>query len=120
MKLGRVTVKIRRMIMNEAQEEENNNLIVNQILDLNEKMKNKKKPDPEEQKLCRICFIEDDTVENPLLTICDCAGSMQWIHFDCMRQWLRNKLVSKETKFSYSFNLKNLECELCKCQIPGK
>lgn len=120
MKLGRVTVKIRKMVMSQDQEEKNNELIVNQVVDLNQKKRHKNQQQNDEQKLCRICFVEEDTVENPLLTICDCAGSMQWIHFDCMRQWLKNKLVKKETRFSFSFDLKNLVCELCKSPIPGE
>jgi hypothetical protein len=39
---------------------------------------------------CRICFTQQETQENPLLSPCDCKGSMQYVHQDCLRMWLQS------------------------------
>ena len=36
---------------------------------------------------CRFCFDESATNENPLLSPCDCRGSIQFIHRECLRHW---------------------------------
>ena len=40
-------------------------------------------------KICRICFIgEEDSINNPLLCPCICKGSMKYIHYLCLKNWL--------------------------------
>lgn len=41
--------------------------------------------------LCRICFAENNTSENPLISVCKCAGSLKYIHLECLRTWLSRK-----------------------------
>ncbi|KAH8582649.1 Ssm4 ring finger fused to a forkhead associated (FHA) domain [Cryptosporidium sp. chipmunk genotype I] len=48
---------------------------------------------------CRICLSDDgegfiDTNEplNPLICPCDCKGSMQYVHLQCLRTWLESRL----------------------------
>lgn len=41
----------------------------------------------DEQSVCRICLTEEEESENPLLTPCKCAGSMGFIHHQCLKQW---------------------------------
>ena len=66
--------------------------------------------------VCRVCLSGDseDKTANPLLTPCRCAGTMRLIHFECLKSWLHGKIHTKVTKYTNSFNWKNLECELCK------
>ena len=72
---------------------------------------------------CRICLCGDDelseheALNNPLFSICTCAGSMKLIHHNCIRKWLEGKVHKKNYKFVYSYNWKNLECELCKTRF---
>ena len=40
------------------------------------------------QKICRICYQEDDTKENPLIQPCLCSGSLKYIHLNCLKQWI--------------------------------
>lgn len=49
--------------------------------------------------ICRICHCEADA-ENPLLSPCYCAGSLKYVHQNCLRQWL----AASDTR----------SCELCK------
>lgn len=42
---------------------------------------------------------------------------MKLIHLNCIRQWLEGKVHKKRANFIYSYNWKNLECELCKTRF---
>lgn len=46
---------------------------------------------------CRICLEDDDSGE--LLTVCDCSGSCQYVHQQCLQKWID---VSHQT-----------HCEIC-------
>ncbi|XP_013781992.2 E3 ubiquitin-protein ligase MARCH8-like isoform X2 [Limulus polyphemus] len=52
--------------------------------------------------ICRICHCEGD-LEFPLITPCLCAGSLRYIHQDCLQQWIK----SSDTRC----------CELCKFEF---
>ena len=73
-------------------------------------------------KICRICYMEEDDKENnPLFNPCICSGSMKYIHYNCLKHWITNKCYTKiETlnKNCIIYNIKPLECELCKTLFP--
>mmetsp|Transcript_22696 Transcript_22696/g.41025 ORF Transcript_22696/g.41025 Transcript_22696/m.41025 type:complete len:709 (-) Transcript_22696:251-2377(-) len=37
--------------------------------------------------LCYMCFDEEDTPENPLITPCKCLGDTRYVHVECLRKW---------------------------------
>jgi len=41
----------------------------------------------EEEKVCRICLDSEETLENPLIAPCKCAGSMRYVHRECLDEW---------------------------------
>jgi pSer/pThr/pTyr-binding forkhead associated (FHA) protein len=51
---------------------------------------------------------------------CNCSGTMKYIHFLCLQQWLKSKIVVKPTTTEncITYSLKQIECELCKCLLP--
>ena len=68
-----------------------------------------------EEKSCRICLCaEDDPVDNPIICPCSCQGSIKYIHYECIREWLEGKKHKKETPFVNSYIWRGLECEICK------
>lgn len=67
---------------------------------------------------CRICLADETTLENPLISPCKCAGTMRYIHLLCLREWLKNRLKTRQTGHSISYFFKSLNCELCKVQLP--
>lgn len=69
--------------------------------------------------VCRICLSpdEEDSVDNPLFQPCQCAGTMKYIHVDCIKEWLHGKIHTKDGVYTNSFNWKYLECELCKVRF---
>jgi len=36
---------------------------------------------------CYMCFDEEDTPENPMITPCKCSGDTRYVHLDCLRKW---------------------------------
>ena len=77
--------------------------------------KSKSFDEKRENKTCRICYCEDETIENPLIQPCACSGSMKYIHLNCLKHWLKNSsynlIQSNESFCVYSF--KQPHCELC-------
>ncbi|XP_066110646.1 probable E3 ubiquitin-protein ligase MARCHF10 [Saccopteryx bilineata] len=62
----------------------------------------------EEGDLCRICQIARGSSTNPLLEPCGCVGSLQFVHQECLKMWLKMKITS-------GANLDTVKtCEMCK------
>ena len=77
----------------------------------------------ESKKVCRICNGDEDTDENPLVHPCQCSGTMKNIHLECLRQWLSTRMCQKvsssnDNPDSAVFQIKQVECELCKTKLP--
>ena len=73
-------------------------------------------------KVCRICYGDDTSSENPLICPCICKGSMKYIHYKCLKNWLNSKIESEMEQSSDNetiiYNTKELSCELCKAKFP--
>jgi hypothetical protein len=37
--------------------------------------------------VCYMCFDDENTVENPLITPCKCRGDTRYVHVACLRKW---------------------------------
>ena len=72
------------------------------------------------KKTCRICYIDDDTEENPLIQPCICSGTMRYIHLECLKQWIATKSLIKidSNENCTIYKVKYVECELCKSKLP--
>ncbi|XP_035008651.2 E3 ubiquitin-protein ligase MARCH7 [Hippoglossus stenolepis] len=67
--------------------------------------------DEEEGDLCRICQMCEESASNPLIQPCRCTGSLQYVHQECIKRWLRSKIGS-------GTNLEAITtCELCKQKL---
>ncbi|XP_072501994.1 probable E3 ubiquitin-protein ligase MARCHF10 isoform X6 [Notamacropus eugenii] len=62
----------------------------------------------EEGDLCRICQIAGGSPTNPLLEPCGCVGSLQFVHQDCLKKWLKVKITSGAELGAVK------TCEMCK------
>ena len=71
-------------------------------------------------KFCRICYNTNSDENNPLIYPCKCLGSMKYIHFKCLKQWLNSNyfILDEKTGFTLKFKYKELKCELCKAKYP--
>lgn len=57
---------------------------------------------PEEYLRCRICY----DVARPLVSVCDCSGTMAYVHEDCILDWIMKKISDAVTVSLPS-------CEVC-------
>ena len=82
---------------------------------------------PNKNKICRICYQEeDDTLLNPLIRPCKCSGSMKYIHLKCLLHWLKSRTSNNHSSMVNNLNnnfnayilSQRTECELCKQLIP--
>ena len=132
LRIGRITIKIKKIKFqkNKDNKKDNkdineDNISVNTNLNLKEiptQKNNKKvyeKDENQKYKICRICYLEDDTIENPLIQPCICSGSMKFIHLDCLKHWLQTSIFVKieSNKDSTLYLFKTPECELCKTKF---
>ena len=67
---------------------------------------------------CRVCLSESYSSLNPLISPCNCKGSMKYIHLKCLQQSIKSRVHS--TDYSLAFMFKNLSCELCSKQYSSK
>lgn len=74
--------------------------------------------DGEEAIQCKVCWSSDQTAENPLLNSCKCDGSVRFIHYECLKFWLKQKMAKKEEANVISYTWKQFECEICKKPYP--
>lgn len=42
---------------------------------------------PTEKPLCRFCLASSNTKQNPLVDPCECRGSIQYVHRQCLDRW---------------------------------
>ena len=73
-----------------------------------------------EEVQCKICWGNENSSENPLLSTCKCTGSVRFIHFYCLKTWLNTNIAKKETDNVISMVWKTVECEICKKPYPCK
>ena len=78
---------------------------------------------PDDERICKICYSEDNDKENnPLVHLCNCNGGLRFSHYECIKKWMETKLVTKENekKTVKSYNIKSFNCEICKTPYPFK
>ena len=78
---------------------------------------------PDDERICKICYSEDNDKENnPLVHLCNCNGGLRFSHYQCIKKWMETKLVTKENekKTVKSYNIKSFNCEICKMPYPFK
>ena len=77
-------------------------------------------------KICRICLSEEkNPSKNPLICPCICKGSMKYIHYFCLKNWLNLKVESEfgQTNIekdisTITYSTNDICCELCKSKLP--
>ena len=71
------------------------------------------------EKECPFCHKEDSSEENPLVKLCSC--DYKYMHYKCIKEDLRQKLIIKENKSQTSINyIFKFHCNNCKVQLPIK
>ena len=84
----------------------------------NKNLIKKKKKIKKNNNTCRICYNNEESIENPLINPCKCSGSMEYIHYKCLTNWLFSKIENKDSDIIISYNISKFQCELCKENFP--
>jgi pSer/pThr/pTyr-binding forkhead associated (FHA) protein len=89
------------------------------------KIKKDINPNTKNKSMCRVCYGDDTNDENPLISPCKCKGSMKYIHYKCLKNWLNSKIeedISVDSdnpeNEAISYKRKDISCELCKEKLP--
>jgi len=69
-------------------------------------------------KPCRICLLEGQADDDPLVSPCRCSGSIQYIHLACLRHWISGLLNLDQEQATRSLFVRQLSCELCQAPYP--
>ena len=125
LKIGRIIIRIKAIRFKKNSENKINtdlglNLNLKEVQTEKIQRKIKELNDAQQNKACRICYIDEETTENPLIQPCICSGSMKYIHFNCLKKWL-NTSVFKQIDNNENckvYQYKQAECELCKTKFP--
>jgi len=67
---------------------------------------------------CKICLAEQTEDDDPLISPCNCSGSVSHVHFKCLQNWIASKLNMQKNKNIININWQRLHCELCKAELP--
>jgi hypothetical protein len=67
---------------------------------------------------CRFCWSSTTEQGNPLISSCQCAGTVRFIHYNCLKKWLDAKKNMKTNDNFTSIFWKSFECEICKKAYP--
>lgn len=67
---------------------------------------------------CKICLSEIVENGNPLISPCKCAGTMKFIHVQCLQMCVSSLMSVKSNSFCKSYSWKSMHCTLCGEQFP--
>ncbi|KAL4467230.1 hypothetical protein ABPG72_005855 [Tetrahymena utriculariae] len=77
-----------------------------------------KQLEKKERMPCRICLSSSCSRKNPLLAPCNCKGSTRWIHYDCVQQWINQRIQIIEKPNYANIKSRCIKCELCMTLLP--
>jgi hypothetical protein len=116
LRIGRVLLKVKdyRCEFSSLHEDNISHPNEDSVIDL--KTKNDSPLSTED--VCRVCFGNETTKENPLLSLCRCTGSMKYVHFLCVKTWLHSAMEERVTEQIISYHWKSFHCEICTATYP--
>ena len=120
-------------ISNLRQRAQSEDVLINEMFQYQKRLQQKFSEDIDKldsfkkNKSCRICFIGDEDLteeerkkkersindKNPLISPCSCTGSTKYIHLDCLRLWLKSKMIVINRYHCDNYIYKVAACELC-------
>jgi len=72
----------------------------------------------EVKKQCRICLMDEQDTPEVLVNPCHCKGTSEYVHVQCLQDWISSKLKKKVNPDAACFYYKKLICEVCKVSLP--
>lgn len=74
--------------------------------------------DPTGKPQCRICLMDEHDTDDILVNPCNCKGTSEYVHINCLQVWINSKVKNKSTNDSSCWYWKHLICEVCKSPFP--
>ena len=68
--------------------------------------------------ICRLCYSSESTITDPLISPCNCNGSMKYIHLSCLKNSIKLKYHKKKCEFYELYLFQNYSCEICLSPYP--
>jgi len=65
--------------------------------------------------VCYMCFDDEDTDENPLITPCKCIGDTKYVHVECLRKW---HTAEADNKICFLSSV-DATCSVCKSSFKS-
>ena len=126
LKLGRYKLRVRMLVTEEDQKREGDALLSQLFFVLSSLFVKNEVPmittddlKYDDKVHCRFCLFGYSDPANPLIEVCECKGSIQFIHFLCLRNWISYKLtIDDKENQQYYFVYKPINCELCHAIFP--
>jgi hypothetical protein len=103
-KIGRVVLRVREL--------NTDNCLAKETLDEEFMEVTTLQDEPENEELCKFCWIGEETEDNPKMCPCSCTGSMRYIHFKCLQHWMDTRKQEKVENGVHSLTWKNFDCEI--------
>jgi len=72
-----------------------------------------------QQETCRICF-QKKTAQDPLISPCNCKGSIKFAHFSCFSSFIKPFVQVQKLGNITKFTVRKMICEISKCHIHKK
>lgn len=113
-KLGKVKLRLKEIIEQEKEMTERDIKSKSMNVDLLEvKSISEKSIHSNNEKVCRICFESNSQVSNPLVSLCKCMGTVKYIHYQCLKDWISKNVVKREQNNTLFYSYQEPKCELC-------
>lgn len=77
------------------------------------------KTEAKENEICRVCYGDNHDEKNPLISICNCSGSVKFIHVNCLEKWIYTKMKVTTNKNLTTIKCKKFYCEICFVDLPS-
>ena len=94
-KIGKVKLRLKEIVEEEKELTEKDfksQSIYMQELELAEVKSISGRSNVSTDKQCRFCFDGSHSRDNPLVCLCKCLGSVKYIHYKCLKDWINNKV----------------------------
>ena len=74
--------------------------------------------DDDDDVFCRFCWDGTNVLDNPLMSVCKCSGGVGFVHYTCLKYWLKTKMSESRTFTSHTIYWRTFGCEICNHVYP--
>lgn len=67
---------------------------------------------------CKICLSDHVETGNPMVAPCRCAGTMKYIHVECLQMCVMSQMSVNTSENCKSYTWKSMHCSLCSERFP--